>query len=160
MARSVIRTKKHPRIPTNIDLTGARVGLFFRALIKHLHRLAAITTAFLALGFSGCCMSTWCHSPIEGCGKPNFVYPGVEEDLSHFPPILIDLPFSLVLDTIALPWDLYAVCIEGKPRYYYKKPFGSSYQRRDKDVVSVSLPKRPHAAPSPVILDPAARRDR
>lgn len=89
----------------------------------------------MTLGISGCCMSTWCHSPIEGSGKPNFIYPGVQEDFRHLPVGLIDFPFSFVLDTIALTWDLHAVCIEGKPRCYYNLPRQTRTASQGKVVV-------------------------
>lgn len=52
---------------------------------------------------------------------PSYIYPGLEMDVRIAPAtplvLVVDLPFSLCVDTIALPYDLYAVCILGRPRY-------------------------------------------
>ena len=65
------------------------------------------------------CMSLYCHSRgPEDEGLPSYIYPGTEAIMRyHLPKGLIDLPFSFCVDTIALPFDLYAVSIGGRPRY-------------------------------------------
>ena len=57
---------------------------------------------------------------------PSYIYPGTEMDFRNIgkvfseptgPVILLDLPISFCIDTLLLPSDLYAICIEGRPRY-------------------------------------------
>jgi hypothetical protein len=60
----------------------------------------------------------------EAVGKPSYIYPGTEMDVRESPIGLLDLPFSFCLDTIALPFDIYAVSIKGRPRYDCDWPRG------------------------------------
>lgn len=73
-------------------------------------------------------------SPIR---EPRYIYPGTQSDLRNlaipfwssgdalydgmvcmfYPVPLIDLPLSIVADTVFLPYDIYMVTIGGKTRY-------------------------------------------
>ena len=64
------------------------------------------------------CMSAHCHArDPESAGKPSYIYSGTEMDVREGSLYLIDLPFSFCLDTLLLPFDIYAVTVNGRPRY-------------------------------------------
>ena len=72
--------------------------------------------------FASGCVSAYCHSrSIEVQGEPTYIYPGTQVDIVNISHgslgYILDFPFSFCLDTIALPFDLYAVGIKGLPRY-------------------------------------------
>ena len=87
------------------------------------NRSVAILFALIcgSAGLTAGCVSAYCHSrSIEVQGEPTYVYPGTQVDMCNIAHgslvYLLDFPFSFCLDTIALPFDLYAVGIQGRPR--------------------------------------------
>jgi uncharacterized protein YceK len=88
------------------------------------HIFVCLVFLIVPLVFTCGCMSSYCHARgPEAVGKPSYIYPGTEMDLRESPVGLIDLPFSFCLDTFALPFDLYAVTIRGRPRYDCQWPY-------------------------------------
>jgi uncharacterized protein YceK len=99
-----------------------------------------------AITYSGCTsMSNRFHTcetnDVACCVSPirvaHYIYPGTQSDLrslaipvwssgdacydgvtrTYYPLVLIDLPFSLVADTVFFPYDAYMVTLGGKTRY-------------------------------------------
>jgi hypothetical protein len=108
--------------------------------------------------FHTCDPNNWaeCVSPIR---EPHYVYPGTQCDLRGlaipcwtsgdplydaatimgYPLLLLDLPLSLVADTVFLPYDIFMVTAGGKTRYRKDIRQSSKYREAIKRYCEQSM---------------------